>query len=318
MSITLASTFGILGNIISCMVYFSPLPTFLRIRRERSTLNFQSVPYIVGLFSAMLWIFYAFVKTGQTLLISINAFGCVIQSLYIIIYFYYAPRRGKIETLKYLFLLNGVMFSAIVLFTLFLFDGHNRVTVLGWICVAFSVSVFAAPLAIIRLVLHTRSVEFMPFGLSVFLTLSAVMWGLYGAFSHDMYVALPNVLGFTFGVLQMALYLYFRNRTPRNLTPATPIPGTPALGTPVPGNPTPETPKQNIMDHLSGMIAPENLHVAIVSITPIPVVEVRRIEPDLEAQVPAKTVDDDGVPQVPVKMVGQEGNADVAREAGMV
>jgi Sugar efflux transporter for intercellular exchange len=40
-----------------------------------------------------------------------------------------------------------------------------------------------------RLVIRTRSVEFMPLPLSIFLTLSAVCWGLYGAFSHDFYVA---------------------------------------------------------------------------------------------------------------------------------
>lgn len=46
-------------------------------------------------------------------------------------------------------LLNVVVFAAIILLTQLLFTGSIRVKVLGWICVGFSVSVFAAPLSVI-------------------------------------------------------------------------------------------------------------------------------------------------------------------------
>lgn len=46
-------------------------------------------------------------------------------------------------------LLNVGLFSLIVLSTLLLAQGANRQKLLGWICVGFAVSVFAAPLSII-------------------------------------------------------------------------------------------------------------------------------------------------------------------------
>ncbi|WVZ51615.1 hypothetical protein U9M48_002743, partial [Paspalum notatum var. saurae] len=202
-------------NIISFMTYLAPLPTFYRIYKNKSTEGFQSVPYVVALFSAMLWIYYALVKSDETLLITINSAGCVIETLYIAVYLAYAPKKAKLFTAKILLLINVGVFGLILLLTLLLAAGQNRVVLLGWVCVGFSVSVFVAPLSIIRQVVRTRSVEFMPFSLSLSLTISAVVWFLYGLLIKDKYVALPNVLGFTFGVIQMGLYAFYRNATPR-------------------------------------------------------------------------------------------------------
>ncbi|XP_062197020.1 bidirectional sugar transporter SWEET14-like [Phragmites australis] len=210
-----AFAFGLLGNIISFVTYLAPLPTFYRIYKNKSTEGFQSVPYVVALFSAMLWIFYALLKSDECLLITINTAGCVIESIYIAIYLAYAPKKAKLFTAKILLLLNVGVFGLILLLTLLLTAGEKRVVLLGWVCVGFSVSVFVAPLSIIRQVVRTRSVEFMPFSLSLSLTVSAVVWFLYGLLIKDKYVALPNVLGFTFGVIQMGLYALYRNATPR-------------------------------------------------------------------------------------------------------
>uniref|UniRef100_A0A0D3HM69 Bidirectional sugar transporter SWEET n=1 Tax=Oryza barthii TaxID=65489 RepID=A0A0D3HM69_9ORYZ len=210
-----AFAFGLLGNIISFMTYLAPLPTFYRIYKSKSTQGFQSVPYVVALFSAMLWIYYALLKSDECLLITINSAGCVIETIYIAVYLVYAPKKAKMFTAKLLLLVNVGVFGLILLLTLLLFAGDRRIVVLGWVCVGFSVSVFVAPLSIIRLVVRTKSVEFMPFSLSFSLTISAVVWFLYGLLIKDKYVALPNVLGFSFGVIQMGLYAMYRNSTPK-------------------------------------------------------------------------------------------------------
>lgn len=55
----------------------------------------------------------------------------------------------QLFTAKILLLLNVGVFGLILLLTLLLSAGPHRVVVLGWVCVAFSVSVFVAPLSII-------------------------------------------------------------------------------------------------------------------------------------------------------------------------
>ncbi|XP_073295630.1 bidirectional sugar transporter SWEET14-like isoform X2 [Primulina huaijiensis] len=207
----LAFAFGLLGNIVSFMVFLAPVPTFHKIYKKKSTEGFQCVPYVVGLFSAMLWIYYAFLKPDTTLLITINSVGCVIQTVYICLYIFYAPKQAKMQAVKLLLLVNIVGFGLIVLLTWFLADESNRDNVVGWICLVFSLCVFVAPLCVVRQVIRTKSVEYMPFLLSFFLTLSAVMWFFYGLLRKDYNIAIPNVLGFSFGVLQMLLYITYKN-----------------------------------------------------------------------------------------------------------
>ncbi|KAL8097836.1 bidirectional sugar transporter N3-like [Apium graveolens] len=204
--------FGLLGNVVSFMVFLAPIPTFYKVYKKKSTEGFQSVPYVVGLFSAMLWIYYALLKSNAFLLITINSVGCVIQTVYIVIFLCYATKNAKLQTIKLLVGMNVIGFGMIIGLTQFVAKGTaSRVTIVGWICLVFSLCVFVAPLCVVRQVIRTKSVEYMPFLLSLFLTLSAVMWFFYGLLLKDVNIAVPNVLGFTFGIIQMVLYMMYKN-----------------------------------------------------------------------------------------------------------
>ncbi|KAD4385874.1 hypothetical protein E3N88_26043 [Mikania micrantha] len=210
----LTLVFGLLGNVVSFMVFLSPLPTFYKVYKKKSAEGYQSVPYVVGLFSAMLWIYYALLKSNTMLLITINSVGCFIQTFYICFFLFYAPKKARIESLKLIGLMIVVGFGLIVGLTQILATEVNRVRIVGWICLVFSLCVFVAPLGVVRQVIKTKSVEYMPILLSVALTLNAITWFFYGLLLRDVNIAVPNVLGFTFGVLQMILYLVYKNKKP--------------------------------------------------------------------------------------------------------
>ncbi|XP_051113162.1 bidirectional sugar transporter SWEET14-like [Andrographis paniculata] len=207
----LAFVFGLLGNIVSFMVLLSPLPTFYEIFKKKSTEGFQSVLYVVGLFSAMLWIYYSLLKGNMILLMTINSIACFIYSAYICFFIFFAHKHERANTVKLFLLLNVIGFGLIVLLTYLLEEGLRRVNTVGWICLIFSLCVFVAPLCILRKVIRSKSVEYMPFLPSFFLTLSAVMWLFYGLLLKDYNIAIPNVLGFSFGVVQMVVYIIYRN-----------------------------------------------------------------------------------------------------------
>uniref|UniRef100_A0A453I873 Bidirectional sugar transporter SWEET n=1 Tax=Aegilops tauschii subsp. strangulata TaxID=200361 RepID=A0A453I873_AEGTS len=179
---------GILGNILSFLVILAPVPTFYRVYKRKSTESFQSVPYAMALLSAMLWLYYALL-TKDLLLLTINTVGCVVESAYLAIYLAYAPKQARTFTAKLVCIMNVALYGAMVcVLQLLVKDGESRVTIAGGIGSAFALAVFVAPLAIIRQVIRTKSVEFLPFWLSFFLTISAVVWFFYGLLMKDFFV----------------------------------------------------------------------------------------------------------------------------------
>ncbi|CAB4270889.1 unnamed protein product [Prunus armeniaca] len=112
----LAFIFGLIGNIVSVMVFLAPI--------------------------AMLLLFYGVLKTNAALIISINVIGCVIEITYLIFYFVYASKKDKI------LVLNVAAFGLVVAITFLLVGEDKRVSTVGWICAVFGVAVFAAPLLI--------------------------------------------------------------------------------------------------------------------------------------------------------------------------
>ncbi|KAL8167770.1 hypothetical protein V2J09_009269 [Rumex salicifolius] len=209
-----AVIFGLLGNVVSFFVYLSPSPTFYGIYKAKSTQGFESLPYAVALFSSMLTCYYGLIKHSDgTLLITINSVGIAVESFYLLIFLIYAPKQAKLKTTRLLLSFNVGVLGIIILLTSLLTHGERKEKLIGCICAVCSVCFFASPLCVIRTVIKTKSVEFMPFWLSFSLTVSAIMWFFYGFLIHDFYVALPNVLGLAFGITQMILYFIYKAPT---------------------------------------------------------------------------------------------------------
>ncbi|XP_021898153.1 bidirectional sugar transporter SWEET9 [Carica papaya] len=212
----LAFVFGLLGNIVSFMVFLAPVPTFYKIYKKKSSEGFQSIPYVVALSSAMLLLYYGFVKAHAYMIITINGIGCAIEIIYLSIYITYASKEKRIATIKMILIFNIGVFGLMLALVNSVVPQSKRINAVGLICAAYNLAVFAAPLSIMKQVIRTKSVEYMPFLLSFFLTLCATMWFFYGLFIKDYFIGLPNVLGFMFGVAQMILYMVYKESSNKN------------------------------------------------------------------------------------------------------
>ncbi|KAM3272135.1 hypothetical protein ACQJBY_042371 [Aegilops geniculata] len=76
----------------------------------------------------------------------------------------------------------------------------------GILCVIFGSAMYASPLTIMGKVIKTKSVEYMPFFLSLVSFLNGVCWTSYALIKFDLYVTIPNGLGALFGLVLACYY----------------------------------------------------------------------------------------------------------------
>ncbi|QHO04815.1 Bidirectional sugar transporter SWEET6b [Arachis hypogaea] len=200
---------GIIGNVISFGLFFSPAPTFYRIIKKKSVEEFKPDPYIATVLNCAFWVFYGlpFVHPHSFLVVTINGVGLVFEFVYLTIFYIYATNKGRRKVLLLLGL-EALFFVAVALITLLALHGtHKRSLVVGVLCDIFNIMMYVSPLTIMAKVIKTKSVEYMPFWLSLTNFLNGVCWTIY-ALIHpfDIYVLVSNGIGALSGLIQLILY----------------------------------------------------------------------------------------------------------------
>ncbi|OAY79682.1 Bidirectional sugar transporter SWEET6a [Ananas comosus] len=181
---------GIIGNVISFGLFLSPVPTFAKICKRRAVEEFSPVPYLATLLNCMLWVFYGIpvVHPHSILVVTINGVGFVLESFYILIFLAFSPNRLRLKVVgilavELLFMagvITGVMVGA---------QTHEkRSLIVGVLCVIFGTCMYASPLSIMKLVIQTKSVKYMPFFLSLVSFLNGVCWTIYAFIRFDIFV----------------------------------------------------------------------------------------------------------------------------------
>uniref|UniRef100_A0A452Z613 Bidirectional sugar transporter SWEET n=1 Tax=Aegilops tauschii subsp. strangulata TaxID=200361 RepID=A0A452Z613_AEGTS len=182
--------FGISGNVIALFLFLSPVPTFWRIIRNKSTEEFSGVPYNMTLLNCLLsaWYGLPFVSPNNVLVSTINGVGAVIETVYVVIFLVFASnRKARLRTLGLASAVAAV-FTVVALVSMLALHGPARKLLAGLAMTVFSICMYASPLSIMRMVIKTKSVEYMPFLLSLAVFLCGTSWFIYGLLGHDLFV----------------------------------------------------------------------------------------------------------------------------------
>ncbi|EOA22771.1 hypothetical protein CARUB_v10003485mg [Capsella rubella] len=200
---------GIIGNFIALCLFLSPTPTFVGIVKKKSVEAYSPIPYLATLINCMVWVLYGLPKVhpDSTLVLTINGTGIAIEIVFLAIFFIYCGHKK--QRLAIAAVLAGetalVAILAVLVFTL-QHTTDQRTMSVGIVCCVFNVMMYASPLSVMKMVIKTKSVEFMPFWLSFAAFLNAGVWTIYALMPFDPFIAIPNGIGCVFGLGQLILY----------------------------------------------------------------------------------------------------------------
>ncbi|CAI9771977.1 unnamed protein product [Fraxinus pennsylvanica] len=184
---------GIMGNAAALLLYSAPILTFSRVIRKKSTEGFSCVPYILALLNCFLYTWYGLpivsYRWENFPIVTINGLGVLLELSFIAIYFYFASADGK-KKVTMLTIPVLVLSCITAILSAFVFHDHrHRKAFVGSIGLVASVAMYGSPLVVVKQVIQTKSVEFMPFYLSFFSFLASSLWMAYGLLGHDLFLA---------------------------------------------------------------------------------------------------------------------------------
>ncbi|KAH7835424.1 hypothetical protein Vadar_026052 [Vaccinium darrowii] len=104
------------------------------------------------------------------------------------------------------------VFAAVAFISLFALHGNRRKIFCGLAASVFSIIMYGSPLSIMWNVVKTKSVEFMPFFLLLFVFFCGTSWFLFGLIGNDPFVSVPNGFGCGLGVVQLIFMSFTTTR----------------------------------------------------------------------------------------------------------
>jgi solute carrier family 50 protein (sugar transporter) len=166
------------------------------------------------------------VSPNNILVSTINGTGSVIEAIYVVIFLIFAvDRRARLRMLGLLSIVASI-FTTVVLVSLLALHGNARKVFCGLAATIFSICMYASPLSIMvsnklnargrghqlinkhvlgvcvqRLVIKTKSVEFMPFLLSLAVFLCGTSWFIYGLLGRDPFIIVRRFLSLILSTL---------------------------------------------------------------------------------------------------------------------
>ncbi|KAK2385267.1 Nodulin MtN3 family protein [Trifolium repens] len=206
---------GIIGNIISGFLFLSPVPTFIEIWKKGSVEQFSPAPYLATLANCMVWTLYGLpmVHPDSLLVVTINGSGCVVEIIYVTLFLIYSNRNKRLKVLLWL-VVELIFIATLTFVTLRLVHTvKKRSAIVGTTCIIFNIMMYAAPLAIMKLVIMTKSVEYMPLSISLASFGNGIAWTTYALIEFDPFITVPNGIGTLFSVAQLILYATYYKST---------------------------------------------------------------------------------------------------------
>jgi solute carrier family 50 protein (sugar transporter) len=190
--------------------FASAAATIRKITADRNVGTLPLLPYSTMVASAFLWLTYG-ILLNESKIWSSNGIGLVLGAYYFYEFLQHCPKSSP--TLPGRKEQHVQLVAAVLATTLIATQTLTKPAVwIGRVAVAFCVILFASPLAALQTVIQQKSARSIPLPFTVASVANCFLWSIVGLFDmHDVNVYLPNLLGLSFGLAQVALKLHYGN-----------------------------------------------------------------------------------------------------------
>ncbi|PFH37642.1 MtN3/saliva family protein [Besnoitia besnoiti] len=197
----------VLAVLSAIFMLLAPLPTIMRVKACRNTADLHSLPYVMLLLSAVIWLVYGLLKRDLVLLVP-NACGLFVSAWYVKTFRKYCKHEQQGKLLNVYIALSSLLLAGIFVAALCL--GPEKATQLvGLAAAVINVFSYAAPLSALRVILREKSTACLPVEVSMGNWICSSLWLFYGWLSEDLFILLPNLIGTLVGSVQLALLILY-------------------------------------------------------------------------------------------------------------
>ncbi|RZB46780.1 Xyloglucan endotransglucosylase/hydrolase 2 isoform B [Glycine soja] len=118
----------------------------IKIKKHGSTEDFLSLPYICTLLNCSLWTYYGIIKAREYLVATVNGFGIVVETIYVILFLIYAPKGIRGRTAILAVILDVAISAEAVATTQLALQGEARGGAVGVMGAGLNIVIYFSPL----------------------------------------------------------------------------------------------------------------------------------------------------------------------------
>jgi len=208
MEININELFGLIGTIVSIILYFSHIPTYFKFCLSYKKINLTPFHTILlNYISCVCWLIYSYFlkdKYLQTTNISGSIFSFICAFIYII-------KLGNSKVFKSIIITISLLFLTSIFYILFVLMIKD-IKIIGILSVITSLIKVISPILIIKNVIKYRNYKFISICKCSLGLLGTTSWIIYGFMSINFFIIIPNFIWMIFIFILMFLWNVFKKK----------------------------------------------------------------------------------------------------------
>ena len=210
MEINANELFGWLAACITIILYFSPIPIFFKLCKNKIKYNeTPNLTAILNYFISINWLIYGYLFKDIHIIICYMC-ASLISFIGVVTYLIFL---AKVKLAK-AFLTVVIILAITLLLYLILALLIKNEEIVGYICVASSLLSSADPFIVIRKVIKFRNYKYIPIKSSVTKLVSTTCWVIYGFMIINFPLIISNFIGMVFTLIMLFIWNIFKKRKP--------------------------------------------------------------------------------------------------------